>query len=205
MTRIQLGVSDWSAQGPRRRGPSRFIRKAMDGCGMNLAISAVSAEQCATRFKRGRCPGCRDRSGPRHRPSCPRQERAPSPEGVCSIASGSRAPARAAGDACVNSRRWPDWQTGSNPPSPDQVSGDGSMTSGVPKKSRTSGQAPGKLRGCLPGCKTDLAAQQVRRSRTVPIPPPTQNGWAKGWRGTCEPCRSADERRDPHPGRHRAG
>jgi hypothetical protein len=30
-TQTQLGVPDRSAQGPRRRGPSRFIRKAVDG------------------------------------------------------------------------------------------------------------------------------------------------------------------------------
>src|SRR5262249_44706067 len=50
---------------------------------------------------------------------------------------------------------------GSSPASPDSCPADGSMTSGVPKKSRTSGQSPGKLICRLPGCRTGLAAQQA--------------------------------------------
>jgi hypothetical protein len=82
---------------------------------------------------------------------------------------------------------------GSSPASPDSCPGDGSMTRGVPKKSRTWGQAPGTLRGCLPVCQTDLSAQQVRRPRTFPIPQRTPGGRWNGCRWTCEPRGSADE------------
>src|SRR5215472_11721490 len=50
---------------------------------------------------------------------------------------------------------------GSSPASLESWPGDGSITSGVPKKSRTCGQAEGILIGCLPGCGKDLAASRL--------------------------------------------
>src|SRR5262249_77484 len=66
------------------------------------------------------------------------------------------------------------WRMGSSPASLDSWSDDGSMTNGVPKKSRTWGQPPGTLIGCLPGCRTDLACQRVRRVRGPKIPGPAR-------------------------------
>ncbi len=74
----------------------------------------------------------------------------------------------------------------SSPASPESWPGDGSRTSGVPEKSRTCGQIPGKLIGCVPGGRTDLAAQQVRRPRTFPILHASHEGREKGLCRTCE-------------------
>jgi hypothetical protein len=50
-------------------------------------------------------------------------------------------------DDLVSAMRWSNWRMGSSPASPESWPGDGSMTSGVPKKSRTLGQRPGTLLG----------------------------------------------------------
>src|SRR5215471_3480792 len=50
---------------------------------------------------------------------------------------------------------------GSSPASPESWPGDGSITSGVPKKSRIWRQADGILIGCLPGYGKDLAASRL--------------------------------------------
>ena len=80
------------------------------------------------------------------------------------------------------------------------------MASGVPKKSRTWGQPRGKLIGCLPGGRTDLAAQQVNRPRTFLIPQPQGGpgeGLARGLRASGAPMSdvtqilSAIEQGDP--------
>jgi hypothetical protein len=60
---------------------------------------------------------------------------------------------RASAKAWMNPMRWSNWRTGSSPASLESWPGDGSRASGVPKKSRTCGQRPGKLMCCLPGCK----------------------------------------------------
>ena len=61
-----------------------------------------------------------------------------------------------------------------SPASPESCSADGSMTSGVPEKSRTCGKASGTLIDCLPGCGKDRAHQPVRRTRKAKVPDPTQ-------------------------------
>jgi hypothetical protein len=53
--------------------------------------------------------------------------------------------------------RWSNWWMGSSPASLESWPGDGSITSGVPKKSRTWGQAEGILTGALR--RKDLAEQ----------------------------------------------
>jgi hypothetical protein len=70
--------------------------------------------------------------------------------------------------------RWSNWRMGSSPAPPDSWPGDGSMTSGMPKKSRTWGQAGGTLIHCLLGCGKELARQQVRRIRKAKNPDPAQ-------------------------------
>src|SRR5262245_46918633 len=66
---------------------------------------------------------------------------------------------------------------GSSPASLDSWPGDGSTTSGVPKKLRTWGQAAGILIGGLPGRNNGLSAQQVRRAGSEEIPQPPSNGF----------------------------
>src|SRR5205085_2593504 len=48
--------------------------------------------------------------------------------------------------------------------------GAGSMTGGVPKQSKTCGQAAGILSRGFPGCRKDLSAHPVRRAGTCAIP-----------------------------------
>jgi hypothetical protein len=63
---------------------------------------------------------------------------------------------RAAANACVSPMRRANWLTGISTASPESWAGDGSITSGVPKKSRTWGQADGILINCLRGWGQDL-------------------------------------------------
>jgi hypothetical protein len=80
--------------------------------------------------------------------------------------------AQASATARVRPMRWSNWRMGSSPASPESWPAEGSMTSGVPKKSRTWGQAEGILIDCLLGCGPDLARQQVRRVRRIKFPDP---------------------------------
>jgi hypothetical protein len=68
--------------------------------------------------------------------------------------------------------RWSRWRTGSSPASPESWPGDGPLTGGVPKKSRTCGPAGGILSGCLSQRDQDLLAHQVRRTGRPKLPGP---------------------------------
>jgi hypothetical protein len=91
---------------------------------------------------------------------------------VCSVRSGARGSSRASAKARVSPTRWSNWRMGSSPASLESWPDDGSMTSGVPKKSRTWGQTGGILTSALRGKEKGGAAHQVRRERrgTMPIP-----------------------------------
>src|SRR5262245_62044385 len=83
--------------------------------------------------------------------------------------------------------RWSNWRTGSSP-ALESWPGDGSMTNGVPKNSRTCGQTPGTLISCLSVCRTGLAAQPLRRPRTTRVPQPTGDDGRKRLRRAHEPA-----------------
>ena len=78
-------------------------------------------------------------------------------------------------------------------------------TRGVPNRSRTCGQAVGRIIQCLLDCGEGLAHQQVRRIRKAKVLQRTQGA---GERLSCcdfRPSGVADDRCYPHPVRHRAG
>jgi hypothetical protein len=58
------------------------------------------------------------------------------------------------------------------------------MTSGVPKKSRTCGQADGTLIDGFLDCGNELARQQVRRIRRAKVPAPVHGVRRSGFAET---------------------
>src|SRR5262249_32161657 len=96
----------------------------------------------------------------------------------CSVRSGSRGSSRASVKARVSPMRSSNGRMGSGPASLDSWPGDGSITSGVPKKSKTWGQAAGKLICHLLGCGKDRARQRVRRGHN-------DSGTRSSGRGGC--------------------
>ena len=88
--------------------------------------------------------------------------------------------------ARVSPMRWSNGPMGSSPASRESWPGNGSITTGVPKKSRTWGQAGGILVICLRGRGKDLAARQVRRVRRAKIPEPAPEAGRGRSAGTSE-------------------
>jgi hypothetical protein len=128
---------------------------------------------------------------------------------VCSVRSRSRRSSRAPAKARVSPMCWSNWRMGSSPASPESWPADGSMTSGVPKKSRTYGQADGILMGRLrerekAGRLTRLDAHVGERFRS----PARGSGCADITQGLSNPLvkpmtgvtriLSAIDRGDPH-------
>src|SRR4051812_38648978 len=62
--------------------------------------------------------------------------------------------AQSVGEGAGETERWSNQRVGSSPASLESGSGESSVTSGVPKMSRTCGRTPGKLIGCLPDFRT---------------------------------------------------
>src|SRR5262249_51361132 len=89
--------------------------------------------------------------------------------------------------------RRPSWWMGSSPASLDRWPADGSMTSDVPKKSRTRGQAAGILVDRLRGWDKNQARQRVRRARRLRIPEPAPGVLRDCSAGLGKPLGAADE------------
>jgi RNA polymerase sigma factor (TIGR02999 family) len=81
---------------------------------------------------------------------------------------------RSCAKAQVSPVRSSNRQRGGKPVSLESLSWDGSMTSGVPKKSRTCCQADGTLFDGLLDCGRDLECQQARCVRSAKIQDPAQ-------------------------------